>query len=492
MNKLQTIAKQETSKKLTENGAFTYNTLNSNKLPKNVELFSIIGALRERDEEEIINKFACAANENIEIATKLMFYCGNIRGGLGERRIFRICLKWLAKNYPSLVEQNLRTIPHFNRWDSLFELIDTPCETEMWNFIASQLVKDINNMGKNKQISLLAKWMPSENTSSKQTKALARKVRNALDLNSADYRLMLSELRKYINVVEVKMSSKNWKDINYETVPSRAMMNYKDAFDRHDMEDFNKYLESVKKGEKKINAFTLYPYDLVKNYLNFQYKKTNNSVIEEQWKALPNYIEDESNILVMADVSGSMIGRPMETSIGLAIYFAERNKGLLKGTYMTFTNKPHFQYIDENDTLENKVLKVRNTDIGYSTNLEAAFDYLLKIAIENNFTNKDMPEAICVISDMEINPYMTFNDNLDFIENQRIKYQLSGYKLPKLILWNVEARQDTFLTQQEDVINVSGSSTSTFKSLIGNLNGKTTYDVMIETLFDKIYDIIEF
>lgn len=484
-SKLQQIAKEASYMKRTENGALAYNTTDNSL----VDLFAIIGALRPRTESEIRDKFANAFNQDALLATKMLFYAGNIRGGLGERRTFRICLKWLAENYPSIVNKNMGAIPLFNRWDSIFTLVGTSCEDYMWRFVYDQIVEDWNNYMNHKSVSLLAKWMPSENTSSLNSRRLAKKARQNLGLTSRQYRKLLSTLRKYLDVTEVKMAGRKWDTINYEAVPSRAMMNYNNAFKRHDSTGFGKYLESLNRGEKKINASTLYPYDLVKEfcYSNF-FQKSN--VAEQQWKALPNYIEGDSNILVMADVSGSMYGRPIETSIGLAIYFAERNSGPLEGVYMTFTSRPHFQYVNKDDTLERKVQKVLNTDVGYSTDLEAAFDYLLAQAVQNDFSQKDMPEAIVVISDMEIDYYMSPGYEWDFIKAQKVKYASEGYELPKMILWNVEARNDTMLSKSDDVLFISGQSPSSFKSLLGNLSGVTNWDLMLKTLNDEMYDCI--
>ena len=485
MSKLQEIAKKEYSIKMTENGAMAYNTIFNSCL----DLFATAGGLRPRTEDEIRRKFEKAFAESPEITTKMLFYVGNIRGGLGERRTFNICLKWLAEEHPSVVVANLENIPHFNRWDSLFTLVGTSCEKDMWRYIDKQLGEDIIGMYENEPISLLAKWMPSENTSSKKTRQLAYKAISELHFTPRKYRKVLSKLRKYIDVTETKMSGQKWTDINYGAVPSRAMMIYSEAFRKHDEEGFGEYITLLKKGESKINASTLFPYDLVKNYTDWGYTKRN-EVAEQQWKALHNYVEGDSNILIMADVSGSMYGRPMDTSVGLAIYFAERNSGPLQGTYMTFTDRPHFQYIETEDSLEEKVDKVMHTDVGYSTNLEAAFDYLLSTAVENKFTQKDMPEAICVISDMEVDQYMRPGYKWDFIQTQKAKYERCGYKFPKMILWNVESRQDTFLSQSEDVIFVSGQSPSVFKQFCGSLDGKTAYDFMMEVLDDEMYDCV--
>ena len=478
------VMKNKAEIKYTENGAIAYDRLNGSL----VTLFAQIGALRPRSEKEIEAKFASAFNEDRLLATKMLFYAGNIRGGLGERRTFRICLHWLAMNHPTIVKKNIQNIALFNRFDSLFALVGTSCEKEMWSYVQKILVNDLQNMRDGKPCSLLAKWMPTETASSKKTRTLARKAIYAFKITERQYRQILSSLRKYIKVVERKMSNNEWNDINYPTVPSYAMSRYSQAFLKHDNERYSKYIEDLNDGKTKVNASTLYPYDLVRNYMGWS--SQNNLVAEQQWKALPNYISSENNIIVMADVSGSMSGRPMETSIGLAIYFAERNKGDYQNCYMTFTDRPHFIKINPNDTLREKVAQVKRTDIGYNTNLEAAFNYILSNATYNNVSNEDMPKALVVISDMEIDRYMS-GRGLGFVETMKNKYAQFGYELPKLIFWNVEARNDTFLSQSEDVINISGQSASIFKTFIGALNGKTGWDIMIETLNDKMYDCVQ-
>lgn len=478
------VMKNKAEIKYTENGAIAYDRLNGSL----VTLFAQIGALRPRSEKEIEAKFASAFNEDRLLATKMLFYAGNIRGGLGERRTFRICLHWLAMNHPTIVKKNIQNIALFNRFDSLFALVGTSCEKEMWSYVQKILVNDLQNMRDGKPCSLLAKWMPTETASSKKTRTLARKAIYAFKITERQYRQILSSLRKYIKVVERKMSNNEWNDINYPTVPSYAMSRYSQAFLKHDNERYSKYIEDLNDGKTKVNASTLYPYDLVRNYMGWS--SQNNLVAEQQWKALPNYISGENNIIVMADVSGSMFGRPMETSIGLAIYFAERNKGDYQNCYMTFTDRPHFIKINPNDTLREKVAQVKRTDIGYNTNLEAAFNYILSNATYNNVSNEDMPKALVVISDMEIDRYMS-GRGLGFVDTMKNKYAQFGYELPKLIFWNVEARNDTFLSQSEDVINISGQSASIFKTFIGALNGKTGWDIMIETLNDKMYDCVQ-
>ena len=403
---------------------------------------------------------------------------------LGERRTFRICLKWLAKNYPSIVEKNIELIPYYNRWDSLFELVDTSCEEAIWKLVSFYLEEDLKQMGCGKSCSLLAKWLPTETASSTKTRELAKRAIKNIGMTPRQYRKIVSSLREYIRVTERKMSLNEWETIDYSTVPSYAMARYNRAFKEHDEGRFSKYIEALNEGKTKVNASTLYPYDLVKNYMG--YSSDTNLLAEQQWKALPNYIQGENNIIVMADVSDSMSGRPMETSVGLAIYFAERATSNYHNLYMTFSREPHFVYIKEGATLQEKVRQVQQTDIGYNTNLEKAFDYILNHALKNNVSNEEMPKALVVISDLEIDEYMS-GWGLDFVNETKERFEDCGYSFPKLILWNVEARNDTFLSQSEDVINISGQSPTAFKSFLGALDGKTSWDIMIETLNDKMY-----
>ena len=488
------------SEKLTENGAFAYDSTAQGDL---LDLFSQIGALRPRTESEIERKFAAAFKEDALLATKMMFYAGDIRqGGLGERRTFRICLRWLADNHPAIVVKNIHLIPYFNRFDSLFVLVGTECESIMWELIAKTLTEDTRAMkasknGKHVPASLLAKWMPSENTSSVQTRALANKAIKALHLAPRTYRKMLSALRKHINVTERMMSAGEWGTIDYAKVPSYAMHNYGSAFAKHDYERFNAYLQGVKKGEVKINANVLYPYDLVEKYMDSRQRGTyygdcfvtreENAVVVAQWKAMPNYLTKPVNAVVMADVSGSMRGRPMATSIGLAIYFAQHNTGAYHNQYMTFTSEPEFINIKEGASLHECVKQVAKAGVGYSTNLEKAFQAILETAVRNSVPASEMPKALVVISDMEIDKYMRPGRHWDFIETQRARFKAFGYSLPKIVMWNVNARKDTVLSQSEDIIFLSGSSASSFKNLCQNLDGITAYDMMLRVLNGAAY-----
>jgi len=484
--------KQENNYTLTENGAVALKSTNSSL----VDLFGQIGAMRPRTASEIEAAFSKAFAEDKLLATKMAFYARNIRGGLGERRAARVIFNFLAKVHPDVMRKNIQYVPLFGRYDDLYEFVGTPVENDMWALIKEQWSLDIDNMNNNKPISLLAKWLKSVNTSSDESNRLGKLTAKNLGLSEKEYRKTLSALRRYLDVTEVKMSHNQWSDINYAGVPSRAMSIYRNAFRKHDEERFNAYIESVSKGEAKINATTLFPYDIIEKMgMSFDWSgdcfKANNydKVLEEQWKALPNYIEGENNVLIMADTSGSMMGRPMATSVGLAIYFAERNKGVFKDVFMTFSSRPSFIQLKGN-TLYEKIQCVPS--IVENTNLEAAFRLILDTAINNNLTADDMPKSLVVITDMEFDGATYGSSRHEtFYESMANMYRQHGYEIPNVIFWNVNSRHNVFqvTSKYKGVQLASGQSPSVFKSILNNI-GKTPYEAMLSVLNDPMYDCI--
>lgn len=467
----------ETSETLTENGGRALSTTGD----KLLNLFAVLGALRTRP-TDVIDKFDAAYRENADLATKMAFYGRDVRGGLGERAVGRLMLRELAIINPDVVKANLANIVKFGRYDDLFVFFDTSVETDMIEFIKMQLVSDYKCMKSYQQVSLLAKWMPSINASSEHTKALAHRFVKAFNTTPREYRKNLSALRKYIDVTEVKMSANKWTDIDYKAVPSNAMSNYGSAFARHDYDGFTRYMDDVKSGNVKINAATLYPYNVIETLEN-----GNRNVAEAQWKALPNYVEGDNNFLIMADVSGSMDGRPIHTSVGLAIYFAERNHGVFANKFMTFTDVPKIVDVD-NTSLYYKYKSVTK-HVGYNTNLEAAFDAILSTAVRTHCPQADLPKALVIISDLEIDYWD--GGSLTFTEEMRKRFADAGYEMPKLVYWKVDSRKDTFLASKNDpnAILVSGQSASTFKNLIRGID-LSAYEIMVQTLNDPRYDCV--
>lgn len=504
---INAMAKKATETR-TENGAFAYNTTGQALL----DLFGTIGALRQRDPQEVINLWVKAFAEDPLAATRMVFYARDIRGGLGERKVPRLLFHYMAKNHPETLRHNIPLISEYGRFDDLYELVGTPLEGLMWGEFKTQLDQDLENMRLGKPISLLGKWLKSANASSAETKALGKATAKALGMSEKTYRKTLAKLRRYGNVVEVPISANEWGNIDYEAVPSKAMTNYRCAFDRHDEYRFAEYLAAVKKGEAKINSAALYPYEIVEKYSQqqdwsargwgrgfdpvFRIGKTD-TVLEEQWKALPNYIGDENNILVMADTSGSMAGRPMMISTSLAIYFAERNHGDFAKKFMTFSEEPSFHTLEGSNLME----KLNELEmIVANTNLEAAMNLIVDTAVTNNVPSADMPKALIIISDMEFDEAagnrsfwgepLKSGYNKDFHEIIREKFEENGYQMPKIIFWNANSRHNVFHAHDEldNVLLVSGASPTTFKVVLDNIDG-TAEELMMNTLA-KYSDVV--
>lgn len=475
--------KDEQSWVETTNGMTARNT-SGNAL---VDLFGCIGSLRNRSDEDVIKKFSVAYSEDALLAIKMVFYCRDIRGGLGERRIPRVIFSWMAENRTNEMSKNMHLIPEFGRWDDMYIFVGTPLESKMWEIMRQQFVLDVKAMKDGKPISLLAKWAKSVNTHSKESVMLGRKTATAIGLDYRKYQKLLSKMRKYISVTEVSMSSNKWQDIKYENVPSKAMTNYRSAFARHDNEGFTKYIESVSKGDAKINSSTLYPYDIVEKLMyNRNPKET--KVLEEQWKSLPNYVDD-SNILIMADVSGSMYGRPMATAVGLAIYFAERNTGCFHDHFMTFSYKPKLVKLC-GETLSEKIRNAMSAEWNMNTNIERAFNLVLMTALNNNLPQSEMPKSIVIITDMNFDGQHDAQ-RWDFYSSIKKKFEDAGYTIPNIVFWNANAFNDIYhgKTDYEGMQFYSGQSVSVFKNVIGCI-GKTPYEAMVEVLSDERYKCV--
>ena len=450
MNTLLKNIEKDQNFTLTENGALT----NISTLSNLLDFFGLGGALRSRTEDDVVALFRKAFGEDKLLALKVLFYLRDIRGGQGERKTFRTILKWLGNEYPQTVCNNLSNIAFFGRYDDLFALEGTKCWNDVLELIASMWVSLEENV-------LLAKWLPSPNTSSENTRRLARVIYKYLGISEKEYRQKLSKVRKAGKVVEPLMCSNQWEAIEYSHVPSKASLNYKDAFRKHDQVRYEGFLESVKKGEAKINAGALYPYEIVEKV----FKGDDSDTLDVLWDALPDYIgENKHNGIVVADVSGSMNGRPMAVSISLAMYFAERVEGQFAGHFLTFSETPRLQKVVGNNIRE-KVQNLSRADWGMSTNLQATFDLILGTAVKNNVPAEEMPDTIYIVSDMEFNSACRVHTNFETIKT---KYEVHGYKMPSLVFWNVNARnsQSPITKDDKGTCLVSGCSPSILKTLL--------------------------
>lgn len=344
-------------------------------------------------------------------------------------------------------------------------------------------------MAEEKPISLLAKWLPSPNTSSRETRRLATVLYSSFGLTERKYRKTLSALRRYLDVVEKKMSAQEFGAIDYEKVPSLAMTRYRSAFGKHDYERFNSYIQSVTKGEAKINSSVLYPYDIIRPYVrecnDSGWRKptppTYDAVLEEQWKALPNYVEGDFDVLCCVDTSGSMTSNnytPLAVATSLGIYFAERNKGNYNGLVLSYTDKPSLYSLNSNDSVATRT-GIVNSRTGYNTNFNGMLEAVFEKAKECN----DSPAALLIISDGEIDRYYSIHTGDTIVAKWEKLFNMAGLAFPKLILWNVNSRDNRFLDDMHNpnVAFISGSSSATFKELI-SLITKDAYTAMVEIL----------
>lgn len=486
--------KQEANKTVTENGAATHITTESDCL----DLFATIGALRRESDSEIEARFIRAFTENRDIAMKLLFFARDIRGGLGERRVFKVILNWLAKNEPSTVRKNLTYVAEYGRYDDLLCLMDTPCEKDMLDVIKVQFEADNAALNNGGEVSLLAKWMPSVNASSPETVLYAKKIARHFGMNDADYRKALVSLRAHIRIIENNLREKDYS-FDYSKQPSKAMYKYRKAFMRNDAERYNDFIGKVSSGEVRLHADTLAPYELVEPYINDTYTASSRSFmrqISEQeknllnatWASLPDFGSEENAIAVI-DTSGSMYwdAKPMPAAVALSLglYFAEHNTGLYKNHFIEFSARPQLIEI-KGDTFADRLRYVASFNEVANTNLEAVFDLILNSAVENNVSASELPAKLIIISDMEFDRCVSNARSTNF-KNAKAKFEAHGYNLPDIVFWNVASRnrQQPITKNERGVALVSGCTPRLFEMVAsGTMN---PYAFMLEVVESERY-----
>jgi hypothetical protein len=465
--------------RLTENGMAT----NSSSLSAVVDLFFNIGAMRGQDKERLIATFSKAFYQDPTRAMKILFWARDVRGGAGERQIFRDIMGYLVESHPEALKMNLNLIPEFGRWDDLLVLEDTKLQADAFNLIQKALLED--------QDGLCAKWMPRKGVT-------AAKLRNHMGLTPKLYRKVLVSLT---NVVEQLMCAKKWEDIDFSKLPSVAGARYQKAFWKNAKEQYEAYIGKLQKGEAKINAGAVYPYDITKSL-----RSGNADVATEQWKALPNWMEGANEmILPMVDVSGSMScpagGNPnvtcMDVAVSLGLYISEKNEGPFKDAFLTFSGKPELQVLT--GSLKDRFQQLSRSDWAMNTNLEAAFKQVLDQAVKHDVSQDQMPDKILILSDMEFDEatatrsYWGRNDNTSewnstaqqMIENM---YNNAGYKMPKIVYWNIQSRngQSPVRFDKQGTALISGFSPAIMTSVIA-AEEFTPVSIMDQTIMSERY-----
>lgn len=465
--------KEEANKVYTENGAVT----NESSGDFCLDFFATVGAIRRESDSEIESRFVRAFTENKDIATKILFFARDIRGGLGERRVFRVILKWLANNEGETVRKNLPFIAEYGRYDDLLSLMGTPCEKEMLAVIKAQYDADIKAMEEEKKVSLLAKWLPSVNASNRETVVQAKKIAKYFSMNDATYRKSLVKLRAHIKIIENNLREKDYT-FDYKKQPSKAMFKYRKAFIRNDEKRYNEFISKVQKGEVKLNASTLAPYELIEPFMQGysmrKLTKQEQASINATWNSLPDYGSDENAIAVI-DTSGSMYypGKPIPASVALSlgIYFAEHNKGYFNNHFIEFSARPQLIEI-KGETFADKLRYLASFNEVANTNIEAVFGLILKAAVKNKLPQSELPAKLYLISDMEFDMAVD-NAELSNFENAKAKFERFGYKLPDIVFWNVASRnkQQPITKNDTGVVLVSGCTPKLFSMVAsGEMN----------------------
>lgn len=492
--------KREMNYTQTENGA----TAHKSTLIKVYDMFALGGAYRQRPGEDCILLFKNAFEENQTLALKCLFYLRDVRGGQGERRFFRVCFNWLARQYPEVARRNLVNVAEYGRYDDLYCVVGTPVEKDMFALIADQLKADMESLKTSEfeGVSLLAKWLKSENASSKETKYLANKTRVALKLTHKAYRQLLSALRKRSNVLERLMSSGQWDKIEYSKIPSKAGLIYRNAFAKRDAERYKEFINSK---ETKVNASTLYPYDIVSKVTsklsNWYWEKEEEmtelerETINKFWANKKDYIQGANRkILGMIDTSGSMTTamnsvKPIDVAISIGMYAAETLTGPFANHFITFASRPQLIEIEGIDFVD-KVRRIYKQNLVDNTNLRAAFDLIKSIALDPNVDKDSLPDTLIVVSDMEIDKGSYWRDDLQKrteIEDIRREWEIYGLKMPNLVYWNVNARNNLVLDSAEATY-VSGCSPVIFESILA---GKTGWDLCVDKLLSERYEQVK-
>ena len=484
--------KQEANLTETENGAVTYKSTGSDCL----DLFASIGALRSENDAEIIARFVRAYSENPDTAMKLLFFARDIRGGLGERRVFRVVFQWLAANKPASVLKNLEFVAEYGRFDDLLTLLGTPCEQEMLAVLRRQFAADLDALKRGESVSLLAKWLPSVNASNPETRTNGKKIAKAFGLSDASYRKALSALRAKICIIENNLRARDYS-FDYAVQPSRAMFKYKKAFARNDGMRYRAFIEAVNAGQATLHADNVAPYELVAPYLNPWF--TNHSfmrdispaeqdVLNAAWASLPSF-ESRENALAVIDTSGSMYcdlkPLPAAVALSLGLYFAEHNTGAFDNHFIEFSARPQLIEL-KGKTFADRLRYAASFNEVANTNLEAVFDLVLSAAVKHNLAQSELPAKLIIISDMEFDCCVKNASAVNF-ENARKKYEAHGYRLPQIVFWNVASRnrQQPVTQNEQGVALVSGVTPRLFSMVAGGV--LSPYAFMMEVVKSERY-----
>ena len=494
INELKATLKRENNYQITENGAVGYKSTGSALTDLNFRVTSMRNGITRDD----MFLFCEAMNEDLEYAIKWLFFTRDVRGGMGERDVFQRFYMQYAELYPNEAKATLKLVAEFGRWKDVIDIINIDQDNNLggMELVSETFHSDIKNCMAGKSISLLAKWMPSINASGKARQQAKRFVKY-FGLTCEGYRKMLSKLRAYLDVTEVKTCANRWSEIDYNKVSSNANKRYMNAFKKHDGVRYDdhcmKALDTVSNPSVKMHASALFPYEVWDKYVKHlgipisgfgydydSYAGSADISIEALWKNLAD-MGDCGNTMVVVDGSGSMTCprcgqsvRPISIARSLGVYFAERCKGEFNNILMEFSSNPKLIDLNGCNTLRDKVVEMHKHDDCSNTDIEKVFMLILQTAINADMKQSDLPDRILIVSDMEFDTATNqtrcvygmkalFNELAD-------RYAKYGYKLPKLVFWNVNSRTKTIpMTENEmGVVLVSGFSPNIMSMVMSN------------------------
>lgn len=485
----------------TENGALALKSTGKSVLDFHVQA----GASRWNP-HAAVDAFKAAFKKNAPLAILAAFDVRNVRGGKGERSVGRAVLDELPDE---VLFRLMPFVPHYGRWDDLWYFVDNDniaadpamYHTErarfIYTFLRDQLAADLTA----ERPSLLAKWMPSENASSKLARRRAMAYCTATGTTLRTYRKQLSALRAKLRVVETHMSARNWGDIVYGHVPSQAIKRYTEAFAKRDPERFAAYIAGLADGSEKINAAAIYPHEIVAKLSAATWQKLHDgaaAIAEAQWTSLPNYIADEGQRwIAVCDVSGSMMTQinprsktqAIHVSTAMSLYVAQRLTGAFANSVISFSARPHFIVVDRTLPLARQ-LQSLYADMGYNTDIQAVFDLILDRAVAYNIPTKDMPTHILIISDMEFDDPQLGKATRTPFEAIAARYAAAGYVKPTIVFWNVLMRTKHFPVSfnEKDVVLLSGFSPASLEAVFAARGLVVTPEsVLLQTLMHERY-----
>lgn len=460
--------------------ARTANGMKARKSTANalVDLFFKIGASRGKN---IVPDFTAAYVQNKELTLRIVAWSRDVRGGAGERQLFRDVLKHLEKTDIDAAKALLKKVPELGRWDDIFVFESKEMKREAYTMLGEALKA---------QNGLAAKWTPRKGP-------LAHEIRTFFGMSPKFYRKSLVEMTK---VVEQDMCANKWDEINFSHVPSVASTRYKKAFNRHTTK-YAEYVQKLVKGDDptvKVNASAVFPHDVLKGritYYEMKFDKTELDLIQKQWEALPNFVGD-ANIMPLVDVSGSMCtaaGKKgtttcLEVAVSLGLYLADKNTGKFKDTFLTFSEKPELLHLKGN--INEKINQMVSSSWGMSTDLHKAFNKILSVAVSGNVPKEQMPEMLLILSDMQFNNCVSFDDTA--MQMIARKYAEAGYDLPKIVFWNLNAADNVPAKfDASGVALVSGFSPTIMAAVLGGDTEKFTPEaIMMKTIMDDRYAVM--